>query len=246
MTESAPQVPGPPIPPESSSGRDREPGYRGVAMEGFIARWYTRTRGTPGQIAAWAQQAAELASELPDGSAVLEVAPGPGFFAVELARSGRLRVSALEISHTFVEIARENARRAGVALAVTAGDAARMPFPSGTFDRIVCQAAFKNFARPQAAVDEMFRVLTPGGIALIEDMRSDAPDAAIQAEVRAMGLGRFRAWMTRRALLGLRRRAYSRAQFERFAEASPFRGCTVELQPIGLRVRLHRYAAPGP
>jgi len=44
---------------------------------------------------------------------VLEVAPGPGYLAVEMARWGRLRVTGLDISHTMVEIATEHARKAG-------------------------------------------------------------------------------------------------------------------------------------
>jgi ubiquinone/menaquinone biosynthesis C-methylase UbiE len=217
-------------------------GYRGIAMEGSIARWYTRTRGTPTQLALWRSQAAEVVRDLPAGGHVLEVAPGPGFFAVEIARTGRARVTALEISHTFVEIATKNARRAGVRVDVHQGDAARMPFADQTFDRVVCQAAFKNFSRPQDAVNEMFRVLRPGGTAWIEDMRHDATNAAIRQEVDSMQLPPVRAFMTTRALKGLRGRAYSPAGFEDFARASPFRSCEIQLTPIGLDVRMRRPA----
>ncbi len=219
-------------------------GYRGMAMEGSIARWYARTRGTDSQIAHWRRQADELAAELADGARVLEVAPGPGFFAVELARSGRLQVSALEISRTFVEMVRENARRAGVEVAVRPGDAAAMPYPDGSFDRVLCQAAFKNFRRPQSAVNEMYRVLRPGGEARIEDMRHDATDAAIREEVGAMHLGGFRSWMTRSTLRSLRRRAYTVPQFREFARASPFGDGELRTWGIGLELRLRRPTGP--
>ena len=45
---------------------------------------------------------------------VLEVAPGPGFFAIELAKLGDFQITGLDISRTLVEIASENARAAGV------------------------------------------------------------------------------------------------------------------------------------
>jgi ubiquinone/menaquinone biosynthesis C-methylase UbiE len=223
-------------------GPDRRSGkpYRGVAMEGSIARWYARTRGTESQLSLWRQQAQEAVRDLPDGAEVLEVAPGPGYFAVELAKLGRVRVTALEISRTFIEIATENARRAGVALRIEPGDAARMPFPDRSFDRVLCQAAFKNFSRPQEAVDEMYRVLRPGGMARIEDMRHDATDAAIRQEVDAMHLAPFRAFMTTRALKSLRGRAYTSAGFEDFARSSPFRACEIRETPIGLEVQLRR------
>jgi hypothetical protein len=58
--------------------------YRGMAMEGMIARWYARNTGR--NIEAFRKEAQELAHHLPSGSDVLEVAPGPGFLAIELAR----------------------------------------------------------------------------------------------------------------------------------------------------------------
>ncbi|HTZ62152.1 MAG TPA: class I SAM-dependent methyltransferase [Thermoplasmata archaeon] len=218
-------------------------GYRGVAMEGAIARWYDRTRGTPTQVAAWQRQAVETVASLPAGAQVLEVAPGPGYFSVELARTGRARVTALEISRTFVEIAQRRAALAGVGLDVRQGDAARMPFPDNSFDLVVCQAAFKNFSRPQAAVNEMYRVLRPGRSASIEDMRRDAPDELIRQEVDAMGLRPLRAYFTRRALVSLRRRAYTKEQFALLARRSPFGECVIKVDGIGLEVRLFKPAS---
>jgi ubiquinone/menaquinone biosynthesis C-methylase UbiE len=215
-------------------------GYRGMAMEGAIARWYARTRGSVSQLADWSRQARQVTQELSEGADVLEVAPGPGYFSIEMARLGRVHVTGLDISHTFVEIARANAQRAGVPVTFSEGDASRMPFPEGSFDLVVCQAAFKNFSRPQAAVDEMYRVLRPGGVARIQDMRHDATNAAIREEVRGMGIGGVRAFMTRGALRSLRRRAYSVEQFQQFGEKSPFKGCTVTTAPIGLDVTLRK------
>ena len=44
----------------------------------------------------------------------------------------------------------------------------------GSFDLIICRAAFKNFSEPLQALHEMHRVLKPGGKALIMDLRRDA------------------------------------------------------------------------
>lgn len=222
----------------SEYGNRPSKGYRGVAMEGSIARWYARTRGTPSQLDLWTKQAEETTRDLPVGAEVLEVAPGPGYYAIALARLGRVRVTTLDISHTFVEIASENALRAGVDVAIRWGDASMMPFADNSFDLVVCQAAFKNFRWPEGAIYEMHRVLRPGGVARIEDMRHDASDAAVQDEVGAMGLGKVRAFWTTRALRSLRRKAYTAEQFEEFAALSPFAGCTVATTPIGLDVRM--------
>src|SRR5438309_946184 len=182
-------------------------GYKGLPMEGIVARWYARLRRSGNQIEEWRKQAAQLTSALPDGADVLEVAPGPGYFAIEMARLGRIHVTGLDISHTFVGIARENARQAGVSVDFQQGDVSRMPFAPGSFDLIICQAAFKNFNRPGEAINEMYRVLRNGGMAVIQDMRKDASDAAIREEVDPMRLTPVNAFMTRQSLRMLRRRA---------------------------------------
>ncbi|HLZ64020.1 MAG TPA: class I SAM-dependent methyltransferase [Ktedonosporobacter sp.] len=215
-------------------------GYKGMAMEGIVARWYAGIRSSGPQIEDWRKQAAQLTSGLPDGAAVLEVAPGPGYFSIEMARLGRFHVTALDISHTFVEIASENARQAGVSVNFRQGDASNMPFSAGSFDLIICQAAFKNFSRPGQAIDEMYRVLRDGGTAIIQDMWKDASDADIREEVNLMRLNPVNSLMTRGALGGLRRRAYTKEQFERLAAASAFGSCEIKIGGIGLEIRLKK------
>src|ERR1700730_11920508 len=139
-------------------------------MEGPIARWYAGLRGSTRQIELYRKQASQLTAGLPAGAAVLGVAPGPGYLAIEMARLGQLHVTGLDISHTFVEIASENARRAGLSIDFRQGNAASLPFAPESFDLVVCQAAFKNFTQPVIALDEMHRVLRRGGTAVIQDM----------------------------------------------------------------------------
>lgn len=218
----------------------RQKGYKGMAMEGGIARWYAKIRRSGNQIEEWRKQAGQLTSGLPDGASVLEVAPGPGYFAIEMARLGRFHVTGLDISHTFVEIASENARQAGVSVNFQQGDASHMPFANGSFDLIICQAAFKNFSRPGEAINEMYRVLRVGGTAIIQDMWKEASDATIRDEVNPMRLDPVNAFMTRQALKGLRRRAYTRQQFERLAAASLFGGCEIATSGIGIEVRMKK------
>ena len=208
-------------------------------MQGALARWYARQRGSASQLAAYRAQAAQLTAGLPPGADVLEVAPGPGYLAVELARRG-CQVTGLDISRSFVEIARQHARQAGVRVDFRRGDAASLPFAAESFDLVVCQAAFKNFTRPLSALDEMHRVLRPGGTAVIHDLRRDASAADIGREVGGMSLGRLSGRMTRWALRMLRRRAYTPAQFERLAADSAFHTCDVRTQGVGMEVRLPR------
>jgi ubiquinone/menaquinone biosynthesis C-methylase UbiE len=209
-------------------------------MEGMTARWYARQRGTASQVAAFRGQAAALTAGVPDGGDVLEVAPGPGYLAVEMARLGRFRVSGLDISRTMVEIARENAAGAGVQVDLRHGDATAMPFADASFDLVVCQAAFKNFRRPVSALDEMHRVLRPGGLAVIQDLRREATGAEIDREVARQGLGGLDAFVTKRVLGRLRNRAHTAAQFERLVAESSFRAGAIENDGIEVEVRLEK------
>jgi ubiquinone/menaquinone biosynthesis C-methylase UbiE len=212
-------------------------------MEGPIARWYARIRGSQSQLATYQAQAARLAAGLPEGARVLEVAPGPGYLAIAMARGGGLSVTGLDISRTFVEIARENAQAAGVDVDFQRGDVAQMPFARGSFDLVVCQAAFKNFTLPRSALAEMHRVLRPGGKAVIQDMSGDATHADITREVEGMNLGRLNTFTTKATLEMLRRRAYRPALFERLARTSPFQTCEITSDGIGLEVRLKKEEA---
>jgi len=216
---------------------------KGPEMEGLVARWYARIRGTQSQIEAYRKEAVRLTTSLPDGARVLEVAFGPGYLAIELARLGRFQVTGLDISHTFVKIATQNAREAGVTADFHQGDATVMPFEADTFDLIVCQAAFKNFVHPGSALFEMYRVLRDGGTAVIQDMSSDATHAAIEREVEGMHLGPVSSFTTKGTLEMLKRRAYSPARFESLAAESPFQTCTITTEGIGLEVRLEKPVA---
>jgi ubiquinone/menaquinone biosynthesis C-methylase UbiE len=216
-------------------------------MEGATARWYARNRGSANQLALVRRQAAELTAGLPDGAAILEVAFGPGYLATELARlagAGRWTVTGVDHSHTFVDLATAHAAAHAAGQGVTPrfrlGDAGALPCGDGEFDLAICQAAFKNFPRPVAALDEMYRVLRPGGLAVIDDMNRRATRADIDAEVAGMGLGRADRLWTRLALTWLRGRAADPAQFQQLAEASRFGGCEIEAAGIGMRVRLRR------
>jgi ubiquinone/menaquinone biosynthesis C-methylase UbiE len=211
---------------------------KGPEMEGRMARWYAGIRNSASQIEEYRRQASLLTKDLPAGADLLEVAPGPGYLAVEIARPGRFQVTGLDISRSFVQIAGENARQAGLRIDFIQGDAAVMPFASGSFDLVVCQAAFKNFVYPASALDEMHRVLRTGGTAVIQDLSSDATHADIELEVSRMELGRLSSFMTMATLEMLKRRAYSPAQFERLAAGSPFAAWEIRTEGIGLEIRL--------
>jgi ubiquinone/menaquinone biosynthesis C-methylase UbiE len=216
--------------------------YKGLGMEGVTAKWYASlTRKSMNEFVALAGRVAETLSP---GSQLLEIAPGPGYFAIELAKLGGCRITAIDISQTFVEIARRNAMAAGVDVDFRRGDAANMPFEPESFDFLLCRAAFKNFTRPVRALEEMYRVLKPGGHALIIDLRKDASKESVNAAVDRMQLGRLNTLITKLTFrYMLLKRAYTRSEFEQLLSQTRFDSTDIREDSMGLELSLHRHAA---
>ena len=214
--------------------------YRGIAMEGGIARRYARNTGA--SLDEFRALARAIAAQLDPGAVLLEIAPGPGYLAIELAKLGAFRITGLDISHSFVRIAQENAAKDGVDVKFRQGNASELPFAANWFDFIVCRAAFKNFGDPTGALREMHRVLRPGGTALIVDMRRDTTNSEISEEVAKMNLNPLSAFTTRFILRQLRRRAYSEDDFNSMIAQTPFGHGTISGGGIGFEIRLTKPA----
>jgi ubiquinone/menaquinone biosynthesis C-methylase UbiE len=211
--------------------------YKGLAMEGIIATWYAKVRAQDQELGIAVRQASEA---LPAGGRVLEVAPGPGSLAIELAKL-KYQVVGLDISKSFVEMAQTKARQAGVTAEFRHGNASDMPFEADTFDFIVCRAAFKNFTEPAQAIREMYRVLKPGGKALIIDLRRDASPEAINATVNSMGLSWINRFLTKWTFKHiLLKNAYTKKQIQQFVSQTNFGKCEIRGDTIGMEIWLEK------
>ena len=218
--------------------------YRGLSMEGPIATWYARNAAR--DAAEYRRAAMRIAGALDEGADVLDVATGPGHLAIELAkltaRLGELgpsRVTGVDISRSFVKIAEENARAASVDVRFQLGNAQALPFVDESFDAVVCRAAFKNFAEPVKALDEMARVLKPGGFGLIMDLNRETPAREIDDYVDKMPMGPINRTMTRFIFKHmLIKRAYGPSDFARMAALSRFEDCEIRSTGIGIDVWL--------
>ena len=213
--------------------------YKGLGMEGSVAKWYASlTKKSLDEFKALAQR---ITQQIPSKSSVLEVAPGPGYFAIELAKLGNYRITGLDISETFVEIARANAEQANVQVDFRRGNASAMPFREAKFDFLLCRAAFKNFSDPQGALEEMHRVLKPGGQALIIDLRRDASVESINQAVNEMSVGAVNGIITKLTFrFMLLKRAYTRRQFEELISKTKFHHAEIRENLIGLEILLSK------
>jgi ubiquinone/menaquinone biosynthesis C-methylase UbiE len=113
------------------------------------------------------------------GDRVLDVACGAGALVVDVAPRVD-RAVGVDLSEGMLRIARSrllaaaDARRlANVEFVQGPSDA--LPFDDGSFTALVCTTALHHFPDPQRSMDEMARVLAPGGRLVIGDVCRDSP-----------------------------------------------------------------------
>jgi ubiquinone/menaquinone biosynthesis C-methylase UbiE len=162
------------------------------------------------------RQAALEAVRPGPGQSGLDIGPGPGFLACELAdRVGPTgRLATLDNNRTMLAMTQNRAHQQGLAdwVELHEGDAATLPFPDGTFDFVTVVQVYEYVPDIQRALAEASRVLRPGGRLAIVD--TDWDTFVLHTEDPELTARISRAWdehlahrLLPRRLPGLLRRA---------------------------------------
>ncbi len=111
------------------------------------------------------------------GQHVLDVSSGRGTQAVLYARQFGVHVTGIDLSEHMVRVARARAAGAGLSEVVRfeRGDSQHLPFPDASFDAVVNECAVGIPEDSQAVLDEMVRVVRPGGAVVIHESTWRAP-----------------------------------------------------------------------
>jgi ubiquinone/menaquinone biosynthesis methyltransferase len=135
-----------------------------------------------GQDRRWKQRLIALAS--PErGTRSLDLATGTGDLAFSLAKRSALVVG-LDITERMIELARlKAATHRGPPPRFLIGDMTALPFDASSFDLVTTGYGLRNVPDLPRAIDEILRVLRPGGQALSLDF--DRPSRRV---VRALYL----------------------------------------------------------
>jgi SAM-dependent methyltransferase len=101
------------------------------------------------------------------GKRVLDVGCGAGTDLVRFARAGAI-VSGVDLSAAAVDLARANVAQQGLEADIREADAAHLPYPDGTFDLVFAHGVVQYSADPARVIEECWRVLKPGGEAIVQ------------------------------------------------------------------------------
>jgi SAM-dependent methyltransferase len=158
--------------------------------------------------------------EISPGDRVLDVGCGPGNFSRDFAHAaGEGLVVGIDASETMLATAVK--RGGGANLAYVRGDAGDLPFGDASFGAVCCFAALYLIEEPMKALDEIVRVLAPGGrVGLLASCnRGPLPPGALGAVTRAVagarmfGREELTGGLCERGLVGVEQRVAGIGQF---------------------------------
>lgn len=105
---------------------------------------------------------------------ILDMACGTGDFAMAIARDAvpGSRITGADISEGMLAGGRKKVEAAGLCdmISLEAGDCEHLDFPDGSFDRVSIAFGIRNFEHIDKGLSEMYRILRPGGKAVILEL----------------------------------------------------------------------------
>ncbi len=107
------------------------------------------------------------------GLRVLDIGTGTAQIPIVLARrEPTCRITAIDLSHEMLKLAKENIAEAQLqeAIELQQVDAKVLPWETSTFDGVISNSIVHHIPQPQYVIAEMIRLLKPGGTLFVRDL----------------------------------------------------------------------------
>ena len=100
---------------------------------------------------------------------VLDIATGTGDLAINLAKTGASKIVGLDLSEGMLAVGRKKIadQKLSEKIEMVQGDSENLPFEDNSFDAITVAFGVRNFENLKKGLEEILRVLKPGGVFVI-------------------------------------------------------------------------------
>lgn len=118
---------------------------------------------------------------------VLDVGTGTALIPIELGRrDAGLHVTAIDLAEEMLAIGRRNVAAAKLAdvIDLEKVDAKQLPYADGTFDVVMSNSIVHHIPEPRGSLEEMVRVLSPGGVLFVRDLMRPETSAEVERLVQ--------------------------------------------------------------
>lgn len=116
----------------------------------------------------WRKKAIKMLKDLKPKQ-ILDIATGTGDFAIESLKLSPEKVIGVDISEGMLNVGRKKMKNKGYSniIDMQSGDSENLHFEDNTFDAVIVAFGVRNFENLGKGLSEMYRVLRPGGRAII-------------------------------------------------------------------------------
>lgn len=146
---------------------------------------------------------------------VLDVACGTGDMVLELLKQGA-DVTGVDLSEEMLAIAKRKVKSGKWKVA----DAEQLPFGDASFDAVTCAFGVRNFVHLEQGLNEMLRVLKPGGQLVVLELAT--PDSPLVKPFYNLYTRRIIPWLGSRIAGNREAYTYLPASIERFPKGDAF------------------------
>jgi demethylmenaquinone methyltransferase/2-methoxy-6-polyprenyl-1,4-benzoquinol methylase len=123
----------------------------------------------------WRKKVVKMVAET-QAQKILDIATGTGDFAIMLAKIKPKQIVGLDISSGMLEIGKKKVKEKGLdnLIKMVLGDSENLPFENDSFDAVTVGFGVRNFENLDKGLQEINRVLRPGGIFVV--LETSQPD----------------------------------------------------------------------